>query len=90
MKNFFDLKERQQRILIEQTAVRIGIPVQAYCKIGFVQIDEILPLNYIHLSARLCPSPLLHHEPSALRTVARRTIIYGSVCKSSWAMTRRV
>jgi|GEM_PF-4441969 len=68
MKNFFDLKERQQRILLEQTAVRIGIPVQAYCKIGFVQIDEILPLNYIHLSARLCPSPLLHHEPSALRT----------------------
>lgn len=29
MKNFFDLKERQQRILLEQTAVRIGIPVQA-------------------------------------------------------------
>ena len=45
MKNFFDLKERQQRILLEQTAVRIGIPVQAYCKIGFVQIDEISPLN---------------------------------------------
>ncbi|MGP1460044.1 MAG: hypothetical protein ACTTKF_00485 [Bacteroides sp.] len=45
MKNFFELKERQQRILLGQTAVRIGIPVQAYCKIGFVQIDEISPLN---------------------------------------------